>query len=627
MRAILAAGVVALLVAVPLALRRAVETGGASPPAHASTRWAAVDQMTPANVGGLREVWRARTGEFAGGEGPNPKRAVEGFQTRPVLAGDALIVTTTTSKVIALDADTGRERWRFDPFADRERRCESPHRGVTMWQPGTPEATIFSGTCDGRLVALDPVSGRVRPRFGVSGVLDLRPGADARDGEAYGVTSPPAVFKDLVIVGALAPEGTARGPAGDVRAFDARTGAERWRFHTVPRPGEPYHDTWGADAWQRRTGVNVWSEMTVDESLGLVFLPLGSASYDFYGGDRPGDNLFANSLVALDAATGARRWHQQLVRHDIWDYDLPAPPILVDLDREGRRVPVVVQLTKMGLVFVFERISGAPVFGIEQRQVPRSSVPGEQTSRVQPFPVKPPPLSRIAAITRDELTTVSPASRAECEAIFDKAAIGGLYTPPGLSPTIWFPGTMGGATWSGGAVDPGSGVLFVNTNDIGAIGLMTPQPPGAPLAYRRTSSWGDYARFWDSARLPCQKPPWGQLHAVDLNRGEIRWQVPLGEAPQLKGGGLSTGTPNIGGAIVTASGLVFIGATNDATLRAFDARSGRVLWTGPLPASGHATPITYRAPGSRRQLVVIAAGGGGRFSTTVSDTIVAFGLP
>ncbi len=300
----------------------------------------------------------------------------------------------------------------------------------------------------------------------------------------------------------------------------------------------------------------------------------------------------------------------------------------MDVTRDGRTVPAVVQLTKMGLVFVFNRLTGEPLFGIEERAVPQSDVPGERTWPTQPFPVKPPPLSRITALTRAELTRVTPESRLQCEAMFDKARSGGLYQPPGRDATIWFPGTMGGATWSGGAADPGRGLLFVNTNDVGAVGLMQAQPPGAPLAFRRRSPWGDYARFWDKTSLPCQQPPWGQLHAVDLATGDIRWQVPLGNAPQLASRGITgTGTPNLGGAIATGSGLVFIAATNDARLRVFDAASGRVLHEAALPASGHATPTTYRAPRSGRQLVVVAAGGGGRFSTTVSDTIVAFGLP
>jgi glucose dehydrogenase len=598
-------------------------------PANPSARFSPLAEITPDNVSRLTTVWTAHTREFSGGQGEHPSRAVEGFQTRPILVGDLLVVTTTTSKVIALDAETGAERWRVDPFVGQTRQCESPHRGVALWQsPDASESTIFSGTCDGRLVAIDPALGRLRAAFGAAGVLDLRPGVDARNDEQYGMTSAPAIYRDLVIVGALAPEGVARGPAGDVRAFDVRTGQQRWRFHTVPRPGEAGHETWSADAWQRRTGVNVWSSMSVDEARGLVFLPLGSASYDFYGGDRPGANLYANSLVALDAATGVRRWHQQLVHHDIWDYDLPAQPILVDVKRDGRTIPAVVQLTKMGLVFVFDRVSGEPVFGIEERAVPQSDVPGEKTWPTQPFPIKPPPLTRVAAITREQLTTITPESRAQCEGMFDKSRSGGLYTAPGREATIWFPGTMGGATWSGGAADPARGLLFVNTNDVGAVGLMKAQPPGAPLAYRRTSPWGEYARFWDSSNLPCHQPPWGQLHAVDLATGDIRWQVPLGTAPQLAARGITgTGTPNIGGAIATASGLVFIAATNDARFRAFDASSGRVLLDVPLPASGHATPITYRTPRSGRQVVVIAAGGGGKFSTTVSDTIVAFGLP
>ena len=593
---------------------------------NASARFADLHEITPDNVARLAVAWTAHTGDFPGGQ-PNPKGAVEGFQTRPVLAGDLLIVTTTVSRVIALDAETGVERWRFDPFAGRTRRCELPHRGVALWErstgPGATERTIFSGTCDGVLVALDAATGKLRPGFADGGVLDLKPGADARPGEAYAITSPPAIFRNLVIVGALVPEETSQGPSGDVRAFDAETGRQVWRFHTIPQPGEFGHETWGKDAWQRRTGANVWSSMSVDEANGLVFLPVGSASYDFFGADRPGPTLYANSLVALDAATGQRRWHFQIVHHDVWDYDLPAQPILADVQRNGTTVPVVVQLTKMGLVFVFNRLTGAPIFGVEERPVPQSDVPGEATSPTQPFPVKPPPLARIAPLTHEVVTRGSDASRLQCEEMFVTVKSGGLFTPPGRDLTLWFPGTLGGATWSGGSVNPLLGYLFVNTNEVGAVGQMVARDQ----TYRRASRWGAYARFWDDQRLPCQAPPWGKLHAVDLATGEIVWQVPFGDAPQLAARGVTgTGTPSLGGSIATSTGLVFIGGTNDRRFHAFEARTGRLLWQTELPASGHATPISYRGPTSGRQLVVIAAGGGGRFSSEVSDAIVAFAL-
>jgi quinoprotein glucose dehydrogenase len=599
--------------------------------ADASARFYDLRTITPETIGRLQRAWVFHTGEFAGGQGPNPRGQVHGFQTRPVFADGLLYITTTTSRVIALDAETGEQRWAFDPQADRARRCEAPHRGVALWTgtvDGRAARTVFSGTCEGRLIALDAATGKLRPGFADNGALDLRPGADARPGEEYAVTSPPAVYRDLVIVGALAPEGAPRGPAGDVRAFDARSGALVWRFHTVPRPGEFGHETWPADGWQRRTGANVWSQMTVDEAGGLVFLPIGSASYDFYGGDRAGDNLFSSSLVALDAATGRRVWHAQLVRHDLWDYDPPAPPILVDLTVDGARVAAVVQLTKMGMVFAFDRVTGKPLFPIEQRNVPQSDVPGERTSATQPFPSRPPPLARHAPLRADELTTVTPESSRECATMFEQVKSGGIYTPPGRDLTLWFPGTMGGITWSGGAVDPRTGRLFVNTNEIGALGRMEKQPDGRATAYRRVSPWGEYARFWDSNRLPCQQPPWGRLHAVDLATGTIAWQVPFGNAPQLESRGLTgTGTPNLGGAIATSTGLVFIAGTNDRRFRAFDAASGRILWETTLEASGHATPVAYRSARTGREFIVLAAGGGGRFSTTVSDTVVAFALP
>lgn len=604
--------------------------------AHESARFFDGDDITRDNVASLVSVWTYHSGDFSGGRGPSPTGAVPSVQVRPVFANGLLYITTPSSLVIALDGETGTEVWRHDPQAGAERRCYEPHRGVALWDQGTgpAERTVFSGTCDGRLIALDAATGALRTTFANQGSLDLRPGADARPGEAYTMTSPPAIYRDLVIAGALVPEGVERGPAGDVRAFDARSGREVWRFHTVPRPGEFGHDTWTEDGWQRRTGANVWSTMAVDHERGLVFLPVGSPSYDFYGGDRHGQNLFGNSLVALDAATGERRWHAQLVHHDLWDFDPPAQPILADIPRGGRHVPAVIQVTKMGLVFVFDRETGEPVFGVEERFVSQSEVPGEAAWPTQPFPIKPAPLVRTTGITAADLTTVTPESRAECEALFAKVRTsGGLYTPAGLDVTLSFPGTMGGATWSGGAVDPTRAYLVVNTNEIGTIGLLAStarSTAGQATArpYTRSGPLGPYGRFWDSRQLPCQQPPWGRLNAIDLSTGDIAWQVPLGNAPQLAELGITgTGTPNLGGAIVTAGGVVFIGGANDSRFRAFDVETGRELWQAELPASGHATPITYRGARTGRQFVVIAAGGGGRFSSRISDAFVAFALP
>ena len=607
---------------------RAARREPAAPVGNESARFFDLAAITPQNVKALTVKWTFHTGDFSGGRGPHPDGTVPGVQTRPIVADGLVYVTTPSSVVVAIDGDTGREVWRYDPQAGARERCYDSHRGVALWTSTdvASERTVFSGTCDGRLVALDALTGRLRIGFGTAGVLDLRTGADVRPGEAYAVTSPPAVWRDLVIVGALVPEETPRGPSGDVRAFDVRTGTERWRFHTVPRPEETGHDTWPADAWQRRSGVNVWSSMAVDVERGLLFLPVGSPSYDFYGGDRHGQNLFGNSLVALEAASGRRVWHAQLVHHDLWDYDPPAQPILADIPHGGRVIPAVIQLTKMGLVFVFDRTTGKPVFGVEERPVPSSDVSGEQAWPTQPFPMKPPPLARIQAVTRDELTTVTPESRRECEALFATVRSGGIFTPPGRQLTLSFPGTLGGATWSGGAVDSASAYLVVNTNEVGAIGQMVPRE-GAALPFVRSSPKGAYARFWDSHELPCQQPPWGRLNAIDLTTGSIAWQVPLGDVPILAARGIrGTGALNLGGPIVTAGGLVFIGGASDSRFRAFDLRTGRELWHADLPASGHATPVTYRSR-TGQQIVLIAAGGGGKFSRTISDAIVAFALP
>jgi len=589
------------------------------------TRFSSLADINRGNVARLRRLWTYHTREEQ--EGPR----LVAFESTPLMVDGILYVSTPANRVAALDAETGAEVWRFDPHASSPKRRFQAHRGVAYWEgtgaAGKKERRILTGTYEGRLYALDAETGRPASDFGEGGSIDLRVGvAEGWPASEYAVTSPPAVYRDLVITGAAVPEGPGLGPSGAVRAFDVRSGRQVWRFDTVPRPGEAGHETWEGDSWRDRTGVNVWSIMSVDTERGLVFLPLGSPAYDFYGGDRRGANLFGNSLVALDAATGKRVWHFQMVHHDVWDYDLPAQPVLVDLVRGGRRIPAVAQVTKMGLVFVLDRQTGQPVFPVKERPVPRSTVVSEPTSPTQPIPTAPPPLSR-QQVTRAELSRVTPDAERECAALFDQVKPGPAYTPYGVDLTLVLPGTLGGATWSGASFDPTTGYLYVNTNETGAIGRIAEQPPGSRYSFQRTSPWGEYARFWDSRHWPCVAPPWGQLHAIDLTRGTIAWRVPLGIVEELEAKGVAkTGTSNLGGSIVTAGGLVFIAATNDHRLRAFDARTGQELWATSLEAGGHATPLTYRSP-SGRQIVVIAAGGGGYFSDTASDVVAAYALP
>lgn len=561
------------------------------------TKYSPLKQIHTRNVSRLQVAWTYHTGDMSDGKTEKTRSA---FETTPLMIDGRLYLTTAMNRLIALDAATGREIWAFDPKIDRTRTYSLYlNRGAAWWTDGRQKRLLF-GTLDGRLISVDAETGR--PQWSIN----LRAGAaDKFPARAYGLTSPPAIFGNLVIVGSLASDGEPQGPNGDIRAFHVATGELAWRFHVVPHTGEFGYDTWQPGSTIDRGGANAWAPLSVDHERGLVFLPLTSPATDRYGGDRKGDNLFGNSLVALDAKTGKRVWHFQTVHHDLWDYDLPAQPNLVTL--QGR--PYVAQITKTGLVFVFDRLTGRPYFPIEERPVSASDIAGEQTSPTQPFPVKPLPFARNS-LRVDELREDSPF----CQEVAKAAVFGGPYTPIGPKATIVFPGTNGGANWGGASFDPRSETLYVNSMDVGMIVSMVNRPNQMP----RTRGVGTIdSRFWDQQMHPCQKPPWGHLTAIHLRTGEFRWRVPLG-APQ-------TGSPNIGGSIVTAGGLVFIGATNDSRFRAFDASTGQVLWQTTLPASAFATPMTYRANG--KQYVVIAAGGGNDYSDQVSDSLVAYRLP
>jgi len=597
-------------------------------------RYSPLDQINRQNVAKLKRAWTIHTGEVTPDMRNTDNHQIPAFEATPIEVDGVLYFSTPGTRVIAVEAETGNKLWEYDMQDGKATsRKFLQHRGVAYWEGqssdgrGTDKRILF-GTFDGRLIGLDARTGKLCPDFGIGGVIHLREGmADRWPNRDYSVTSPPAIYKDLVIIGAQLQEYPPHGPSGAVRAFDVRTGKLVWKFDTIPGPGQPGHETWEDDSWKDRSGTNVWSIMSVDAERSMVFLPIGSPTYDFYGGDRKGRNLFGNSLVALNAGTGKLIWYFQMVHHDLWDYDLPAQPSLVTVRRGGQEIPAVAQVTKMGFVYLLDRLTGKPLFPVEERPVPASLIPGESTSPTQPFPLKPPPLVRIS-LTPEDLTRVTPESRKLCTEEFGPILPGRIFTPEGPELTVIVPGTLGGATWSGTSFDPSTAYLFVNANEVPAVGAMKPQPAGSPVPFRRTTRSGEYARFWDGSRYPCVQPPWGTLSAVDLNTGEIAWKVALGEFDELTAKGIpQTGTPNLGGSIATASGLVFIAGSNDSRFRAFDARTGRVLWETRLEASGHATPMTFRSRKSGRQYVVIAAGGGGYFSRTVSDTLAAYALP
>ena len=585
------------------------------------TRFSELDQIDRSNVRRLERAWVWHTGDLA-------DRAGKTIECTPVVADGTMYVTTNYLRVAALDAATGEERWSFDPLREHPHPFQPTsggvNRGVAWWSDGEPNGArrILHGTSDGRLFSLDARTGAPDPNFGEGGVRDLRtelPPAAQR--LPYGPTSAPAIYEDVVILGVSNGEGPGIAAPGDVRAFDVRTGAQLWSFRTVPAPGEFGHDTWAGDSWQNRGGANAWGGINVDVDRGLVFCGTGSAAFDFYGGDRQGANLFANCVLALNARTGERVWHFQTLHHDLWDHDLPTPPVLATVERDGEPVDAAAQVTKTGHLFLFNRATGDPLFGIEERPVPPSDVPGERAWPTQPRPVKPPP---FAAQTLDEsnLTNVGAANRESALEQLKQYRHGPGHAPPSLQGTIVTPGTHGGANWSGAAFDPTRDYLIVNSTNVPNIMRLVPASANNRYRYGHAG----YDQFRDHEGYPAIAPPWGLLTAIDLNTGEFAWQVPLGEYPKLTARGVpQTGTENFGGPIVTAGGLVFIAGTKDERLRAFDAATGEELWSAPLPAGGYATPCTYAVNG--RQYVAVAAGGAGKLRTKPGDAFVAFALP
>jgi quinoprotein glucose dehydrogenase len=610
-----------ILVLTVLAAALASASGPADWPVRAgneaNTRYSSLSQINRENVTTLSLAWTYHTGDST--EGAN-------IECTPVVVAGRMYLTTADGTVAALNAETGQEIWMLKTFeipkhAQYLEKAHGPrgmNRGVAFWADSARSdiARIFFASQQGWLFSIDANTGILDASFGEGGLVDLRKGLDWDCSKLfYGCSSPGAIFGDSIILGFANGEGGPPNSPGDIRAFDVRTGKQRWTFHTIPRPGEVGYDTWPANAWKERGGANAWGGISVDTEKGIAFAGTGSAAADFMAGDRLGDNLFANCILALDARTGRRIWHFQTVKHDTWDLDIPVPPIMITVKRDGREIPAIAQVSKTGFVYVLDRYMGTPLFPMEERPVAQTDIPGEKSAATQIFPMKPPAFTR-QVYSDDDVTDISPEARAFVLEKLKSMRYGAMFSPASAQGTVFFPGLHGGANWAGGSWDPETGILYVAGNNVPYYG----QYDGTPVPRVKID------RFRDHDGYPAVKPPWGTLTALDLNRGELVWQVPLGEHPELTAKGVpQTGTENFGGNIVTAGGLVFVAGTKDEMFRAFDKAMGKVLWQYKLNAGGYAQPCTYMVNG--KQFVAIAAGGGGKLGTKSGDEFVAFALP
>jgi quinoprotein glucose dehydrogenase len=600
-------------------------------------KWSPLTQITRDNVGALEVAWTYRHGDVSDGTQGMTRSS---FNATPIVVDDTLFFCTGFNRVIALDPETGVEQWSFDPKL-QQKKLAGPYplvcRGVAHWKgPETASACaarIFTGTIDAELIALDAATGKPCEDFGAAGRVALKDGIEADPAEYY-VTSPPLVLGDVVVVGALVSDNLRTdAPAGVVRAFDVRTGALRWAWDPVP----PGFDRTAGEKYTAGT-PNVWSILSGDTERGLVFVPTGNAAPDYYGGERHGLDHFSSSVVALDAASGAVRWAFQTVHRDHWDYDVPAQPSLFQIDGVGGGRPGVAQITKMGHLFLLDRESGAPLYPVEERPVPQGGVPGDVLSPTQPFPTHPPAL-HPASFGPDDAWGFTPWDKGKCRERIAGMRSDGIFTPPGLDPILQYPGNAGGPNWGGVAIDPVAGVLFVNQMRVpSVVQLLTREAYEAldtssvvypeMIAPMRGTPYGlRIAPLLGPLGAPCNPPPWGVLQAVDLKSGTLLWESTLGttrdQAPFPMW--LKLGSPNLGGAIVTAGGVVFIGATTDQFLRGFDAKTGEEIWSERLPYTANATPLTYRLREDGRQFLVVAAGGHGW--SKPGDALIAYALP